>query len=30
MKRLFAALTLALLCSVALAVSVANATHSHR
>jgi hypothetical protein len=29
MKRLFAALTLALLCSVALAVSVASATHSH-
>ena len=29
MKRLFAALTLALLCSVALAVSAANATHSN-
>jgi hypothetical protein len=28
MKRLLAALTLALLCSVALAVSAANATHS--
>jgi hypothetical protein len=29
MKRLLAALTLALLCSVALAVSAANATHSN-
>jgi hypothetical protein len=29
MKRLFAALTLVLLCSVALAVSAANATHSN-
>jgi hypothetical protein len=29
MKRVFAALTLALLCSVALAVGAANATHSN-
>jgi hypothetical protein len=29
MKRLFAALTLALFCSVALAVSATNATHSN-